>query len=58
MNKGKNWIINQALREYLDRHNHEGLRAEARRQSILASRKKWKDEELWEEAIAEVWNDK
>jgi hypothetical protein len=32
------------------------LRAEARRQSIAASKKKWKDAKLWEEAVAEVWD--
>lgn len=58
LNRGKNWIINQALREYLERHNEDWLRAEARRQSLLASKKKWKDEELWEQALAEVWDDK
>ena len=57
MNKGKNWIINRALDEYLERHNRAGLREEARRQSLLASRKRWKDDALWEKAAAEVWND-
>lgn len=57
LNKGKNWIINQALQEYLQRHDHEWLRKEARRQSLLVSKKKWEDADLWEEAIAEVWND-
>jgi hypothetical protein len=57
MHRGKNWIINQALKEYLDRHNQDWLRAEARRQSLLASKKKWKDEEFWEKIAAETWND-
>jgi predicted transcriptional regulator len=35
--KGKNWILNQALREYLDRIREDSLAAEARRQSLLAS---------------------
>ena len=56
MNKGKNWIINRALEEYLERHNQTELRKEARRQSLLASRKGWKDEAFWERAAAEVWN--
>jgi predicted transcriptional regulator len=56
MSKGKNWIIKQALTEYLQRHNMDLLRAEARRQSIAASKKKWKDAKLWEEAAAEVWD--
>jgi hypothetical protein len=58
MGKGKNWIIRQALAEYLQRHNLDLLRAEARRQSIAASKKKWKDAKLWEGALAEVWDDR
>jgi predicted DNA-binding protein len=57
LNKGKNWIINRALKEYLERQNQDRLRAEAVRQSVLASKKKWKDENLWEQALAEVWDD-
>ena len=57
MNKGKNWIIKQALAEYLQRHNMDVLRAEARRQSIAASKKKWKDERFWNRIAAEVWDD-
>jgi hypothetical protein len=37
LNKGKNWIINQALDEYLRKLDREALIAEARRQSLLAS---------------------
>lgn len=58
MSKGKNWVINQALKEYLDRHGRESLKAEARRQSLLASRKRWSDGKLWEAALREAWNDK
>lgn len=57
MNKGKNWIINRALEEYLERHNKTHLRQEAKRQSLLASRKRWKDEGVWEKAAGDVWND-
>ena len=57
MNQRKNWIINRALEEYLNRHGGARLREEARRQSLLASRKRWKDEALWEKAAAEVWDD-
>ena len=56
MSKGKNWIIKQALAEYLQRHDMDLLRAEARRQSIAASKRKWKDAKLWEQAAAEVWD--
>ena len=57
MNKGKNWILNRALEEYLERHSRAALRAEARRQSLLASRRRWKDEKFWAKAAAEVWSD-
>jgi predicted transcriptional regulator len=55
MNKGKNWILNRALEEYLVRH--ESLAAEARRQSLLAARHPWKDQRAWEDAVAETWNE-
>jgi predicted transcriptional regulator len=55
--KGKNWIINRALEEYLERHSVEAFRAEARRQSLAASSHKWKDEEFWEKIAAETWNE-
>jgi len=58
MKKPKSTLITQALRDYLQRHNRELFQAEARRQSILVSKKKWKDADLWEEAIAEVWDAK
>jgi predicted transcriptional regulator len=55
--KGKNWIIRRALEEYLERHSQEALRAEARRQSLAASTRKWKDEEFWEKIASETWNE-
>lgn len=54
--KGKNWVITQALQEFLDKHAQDALKEEARRQSLAASRGKWKDEEVWERATAEVLN--
>jgi predicted DNA-binding protein len=57
LNKRKNWIINRALQEYLDRHEKEGLPAEARRQSLLASRRRIPAGARWQKAAAEVWND-
>jgi predicted transcriptional regulator len=57
MKKPKNWIITRALQEYLDRHNREAFLAEARRQSLLASKKKWEDEEYWDKLAAEVLRD-
>lgn len=57
MKKGKNWIINRALEEYLERHSQEAFQAEARRQSLAASRHKWKDGEFWDRIAAETWNE-
>lgn len=57
LNKGKNWIINQALKEYLERHSFEAMRAEARRQSILASKTPFEGEEDWEKAGLETWDE-
>ena len=57
MKKGKNWIINRALEEYLERHCKEAFEAEARRQSLAASHHEWKDGEFWEKMAAETWNE-
>ena len=57
MSKGKNWIINQAIEEYLSRHGDAALRQEARRQSLLASRKRWKDQDFWDTIGSETWNE-
>ena len=53
-NKGKNWVINEALKHYLKQTNYEWLREEAKRQSIAASKIPWKDEEFWEKVAAEA----
>ncbi len=47
LKKGKNWVINRAIEEYLHRVHRESLAAEARRQSRLASGVVTKDEEFW-----------
>ncbi len=47
MKKRKNWIINQALDEYLKKVRRESLPAEARRQSLLASAAVAGDERFW-----------
>lgn len=57
LSKRKNWIVNRALEEYLDRHSRTKLRQEARRQSLAASRRAWKDQAMWEKAAGEVWHD-
>jgi predicted DNA-binding protein len=45
--KGKNWILNQALREYLERMREDSLAAEARRQSLLAGGRATPEEQFW-----------
>jgi predicted DNA-binding protein len=45
--KGKNWILNQALREYLERIREDSLAAEARRQSLLAGGRATPEEQFW-----------
>jgi predicted DNA-binding protein len=47
LGKGKNWILKEALREYLERLREDSLAAEARRQSLLASGKAPPDEQFW-----------
>jgi predicted transcriptional regulator len=48
LKRGKNWILNRALEQYLDREGADALSAEARRQSLLASGTKTEDEKFWE----------
>ena len=49
LHRRKNWIITQALQEYLNALNSQVLQEEARRQSLLASRAANQDEKLWED---------
>jgi predicted DNA-binding protein len=57
MGKGKNWVINRALEEYLNRAGGEALAVEARRQLVAASGATTKDEEFWqEEGDITGWN--
>jgi predicted transcriptional regulator len=52
LHRGKNWIVNQALQEFINRKHHTLLAQEARRQSLLASQSKTnEDEEGWEQNI-------
>lgn len=52
--RGKNWVIKEALELYLLGSAHDALRAEARKQSILASRHASKDEAAWLKPAAEI----
>jgi predicted DNA-binding protein len=57
MGKGKNWLINRALEEYLNRAGGEALALEAQRQSLAASGTATKDEEFWQkQADTTGWN--
>jgi predicted transcriptional regulator len=47
MKRGKNWIINRALEEYLNQPLRHGFIEEARRQSRLASSAATDDEQFW-----------
>lgn len=49
LKKGKNWIINRALQEYLEKAHREALAGEARRQSLLASAITPEEEEFWQD---------
>ena len=53
MNRNKNWVILQAIQEYLDRHDQELIAAEARRQSLLANAAAHADDEAWFELADE-----
>lgn len=56
LKKGKNWVINRALEEYLEKAGGDALAAEARRQSLVASGVITKDEEFWsKQADATGW---
>lgn len=47
LHRGKNWIIKEAVEEYLVKHSHVLLADEAHRQSLLASRSD--DDNAWDE---------
>jgi predicted DNA-binding protein len=56
LHRGKNWLISEALRRYLEQLESSGLAQEARRQSLLASKFHHTDWELWEaDAEHEDW---
>jgi predicted transcriptional regulator len=49
----RNAIIVRAIADYLDRHEMESLKAEARRQSLLARARTQPEDEIWPELAAE-----
>jgi predicted transcriptional regulator len=52
--RGKNWLIREALEQYLLGSSHDTLRAEARRQSMLVGRHQTKDDNVWTEQAGEI----
>jgi predicted transcriptional regulator len=52
LSRGKNWIIAQALDAYLTRTGNNALANEARRQSLLASRRSKRRTASWETDVA------
>jgi predicted DNA-binding protein len=48
LHRGKNWIISEAVRKYLEQLEHPNLAEEARRQSLLVSKEQNLDNDLWE----------
>jgi predicted DNA-binding protein len=57
LHRGKNWLISQAVCEYLEQLETPDLIQEARKQSLLASKQKILDDDLWEiNSDQEGWN--
>lgn len=55
LNRGKNWIVNEALQTYLARLS--SLMQEAKRQSLLASKNAHAETDLWEQnADTQGWS--
>ena len=48
LHRGKNWLISEAVRRYLDQLENPSLVQEARRQSLLVSKQKNPATDLWE----------
>ena len=49
LHRGKNWLISEAVRRYLEQLENPNLIQEARKQSLLVSSKqKNQDADLWE----------
>ena len=52
-NRRRNWVVVRAIEDYLDLNEIESLKAEARRQSLLASKQTHPDDEAWPELAAD-----
>lgn len=57
LHRGKNWLISEAIRRYLEQLENTTLVQEARKQSLLISNSKNTDDDLWEaNSDREGWN--
>ena len=57
LHRGKNWLISEAIRRYLEQLENTTLVHEARKQSLLVSNQKNTDDDLWEvNSDREGWN--
>lgn len=57
LHRGKNWLISEAVRRYLEQLENPNLVQEARKQSLLVSKQKNSDDDLWElNSDREGWN--
>ena len=52
--RGKSWVIKEALELYLLGSTHDTLRAEARKQSLLVSKRESKDDVIWAKQAGEI----
>ena len=48
LHRGKNWIISEAVRTYIEQLDNPDLIKEARRQSLLISKQNNPDADIWE----------
>ncbi len=48
LHRGKNWLISEAIRKYLEQLENPNLAQEARVQSLLASKQRNTNTDLWE----------
>jgi predicted DNA-binding protein len=56
LHRGKNWLISEAVRRYLEQLENTTLVQEARKQSLLVSKQKNMDYDIWEtNSDSEEW---
>lgn len=56
LHRGKNWLISEAVRRYLEQLENTTLVHEARKQSLLVSKQKNMDYDIWEtNSDSEEW---